>query len=187
MHRMRSTIGPEKRTRSLHRQLPDVRMRRYFKRASRIHILRQFYPAPVSLTAENSDRQTRRLLIGGYDGAVVFRVWENPGEHTRGRARSRFDPRMIIRRQVISGSRYTGGVMGKTITLLSYPLSGFIRFGPCLRACPRAYVRCIVLVYPRVSHALGVGSRSFHVFTSVDLSSDQNITRIRNGLVGPSN
>lgn len=36
--------------------------------------------------------------------------------------RSRFDPRMIIRRQVISGSRYTSGVMGKTVTLLSYPL-----------------------------------------------------------------
>lgn len=102
---------------------------------SRIHIPRRFYPA-----VKNSAGQTRRLLIGGHD-ATVFRVRRNPvyghtrareGEgkatrgrqrgNDRGRARSRFDPRMIIRRQVISGSRYTGGVMGKTVTLLSYPL-----------------------------------------------------------------
>lgn len=43
-----------------------------------------------------------------------------------------------------------------------------------------------IRVYMHVPHALDVGSRSFHVFTSVDLSSGQNITRIHNGLVGPS-
>lgn len=90
--------------------------------------------------------QTRRLLIGGHDGAVrcgaaIFRVRRiTESAHARERARSRFDPRMIIRRQVISGSRYTGRVMGKTVTLLSYPLwihsiqPLFVR-APFLSAC----------------------------------------------------
>lgn len=56
-------------------------------------------------------------------------------------SKSRFDPRMIIRRQVISGCRYAGGVMGKTVTLPSHPL--WIHSIPTLvrthtRACVRA-------------------------------------------------
>lgn len=185
---MRFTIGPEKRTRSLHGQLPDVHTRTYFKRAVGHTFWGSFIPLWSRLLPKI--RTARHVGYWLVDTTVrrYFACERTPGERTRGRARSRFDPRMIIRRQVISGSRYMGGVMGKTVTLLSYPLwihSIRLLFA-CLSSCIRALHRSCISVYMHVSHALGVGSRSFHVFTSVDLSSGQNITRIHNGLVGPS-
>lgn len=96
---------------------------RYFKPQSDTHSDAVFIPLSRS-AGENSDRQTRRLLIGGRNGGGgdISRVRDLPEDAREGGRGSRFDPRMIIRRQVISGSRYTGGVMGKTVTLLSYPL-----------------------------------------------------------------
>lgn len=41
---------------------------------SRTHIPTQFYPTPVASVGENLDCQTRRLLIGGRNGAAIFRV-----------------------------------------------------------------------------------------------------------------
>lgn len=54
------------------------RTRRYLKRAVGYTFWGRFYPTLVAFAAENADRQTRRLLIGGYDGAAVFRVRESP-------------------------------------------------------------------------------------------------------------
>jgi len=128
---------------------------------SRIHIPTQFYPTLVAFAGENSDCQTRRLLIGGRNGAAIFRVrGTSRRTHAREGEGSRFDPRMIIRRQVISGSRYTGGVMGKTVTLLSYPLwihsiqpsfvympASFLRVRVCVRI---ARTRCAIENVSRV-------------------------------------
>lgn len=63
-------------------QLPGV-LAKILNR-SRIYIPKQFYPIPIAATAaENSDCQARRLLIGGHDGAAIFRMRESPGGHTR--------------------------------------------------------------------------------------------------------
>lgn len=134
------------------KQLPDIPIRVRIRictdisNSSRIHVSRQFYPALVQPAVENSDVTARHVGYWLADttvrcGAAIFRVRRiTESAHARERARSRFDPRMIIRRQVISGSRYTGRVMGKTVTLLSYPLwihsiqPLFVR-APFLSAC----------------------------------------------------
>jgi len=66
-------------------QLPDVRMYvRTYIRADILNAPSDIHSEAVlsrcgrAGTVENSDRQTCRLLIGGYDDAVVFRVRENP-------------------------------------------------------------------------------------------------------------
>lgn len=117
------------------------------------------------------DCQTRRLLIGGHDGAVrrYFACGESRGEREGKGEGSRFDPRMIIRRQVISGSRYTGRVMGKTVTLLSYPL-WIHSIQPLFVRAP--FLSVSVCAYINICIALGIHNRErFMRFTGVNHSS----------------
>lgn len=135
-------------------------MGRYFKR-KRIHSVAVSFPVAtakiriaghVSYWLANDElvfrvcalekTVTRREIEIGRERECVRERKTGPTREKRrgweGRRRSRFDPRMIIRRQVISGFWYRGRVMGKTVTLLSYPLwIHWIRPG---RGRPRLFV-----------------------------------------------
>lgn len=132
------------------------------------------------------DCQTRRLLIGGHDGAVrrYFACEESRGEREGEGEGSRFDPRMIIRRQVISGSRYTGRVMGKTVTLLSYPLWIHSIQPPFVRA---PFLSVSVCAYANICRRiLGIHDRMRFMRSRVltHSSSNQSIMRVRDGPMG---